>query len=68
MSSDQPLHRKFNGHLGRLSKEQETSLEKFKFSLEKAGLYTPAQSPNKASHDDATVLCVLTIATSGERF
>lgn len=56
MSSDQPLHRKFNGHLGRLSKDQEQSLDNFKSSLEKAGLYIPATETTKASHDDATVL------------
>lgn len=52
------LQLSFKGHLGRLTPEQEAALKTFKDNLEKAGLYTPATETAKASHDDATVLCV----------
>ncbi|KAH8114662.1 CRAL/TRIO domain-containing protein [Phellopilus nigrolimitatus] len=56
--SNKPLHvgRSFNGHLGRLSAEQEATLAEFKENLAKADLYTPVTEGSKASHDDATVL------------
>ena len=44
------------GHLGNLTTEQEKSLETFKESLAKAGLYTPAIDGQDASHDDPTLL------------
>lgn len=48
--------RSFNGHLGRLSPQQEEALATFKLNLEKAGLYKPATDHAKASHDDCTIL------------
>lgn len=54
--SDLYTHRTFNGHLGRLSAEQEKALDTFKTNLEEAGLYKPATDSEKASHDDATIL------------
>ncbi|KIM42946.1 hypothetical protein M413DRAFT_392210 [Hebeloma cylindrosporum] len=44
------------GHLGNLTPEQEKSLETFKESITKAGLYTPAIGVQDASHDDPTLL------------
>jgi len=52
ISHFQPLE----GHLGNLSTAQEKSLEAFKESLTKAGLYSPAIDGQDASHDDPTLL------------
>jgi hypothetical protein len=52
ISHSQPLA----GHLGNLTPEQEQSLEAFKASLAKVGLYTPAIESRNASHDDPTLL------------
>jgi len=54
--STESLSKKFKGHLGRLTPEQETALSTFKANLEKAKLYSPATETSKASHDDETLL------------
>lgn len=47
------------GHLGNLTPEQEQALETFRQELTTAGLYTPTSEGSNASHDDATLLCVI---------
>lgn len=47
------------GHLGYLTGSQEKSLESFKQSLHKTGLYDPnVDGSGRPSHDDTTLLCV----------
>lgn len=45
-----------NGHLGRLTEDQEQALQTFKETLTTAGLYTPPTEGSPGSHNDATLL------------
>ena len=57
----------FAGHLGNLTLEQEKSLEAFKESLAKAGLYSSAIDGQDASHNDPTLLWVTKLAKTKMR-
>ncbi|KAL6722044.1 hypothetical protein ACLMJK_001149 [Lecanora helva] len=47
---------RLKGHLGHLTKEEDTALEEFKALSIKAGFYTPETEKTKASHDDGTLI------------
>ena len=47
-----------HGHLGHLNVDEEDALRNFKLFLQEKGLYTPG---NPASHDDPTLLYVLSV-------
>ena len=47
---------RLRGHLGHLTKEEETALQNFKELSSKAGFYTPETEKHKASHDDGTLM------------
>ncbi|GAA5889158.1 hypothetical protein JCM16303_006410, partial [Sporobolomyces ruberrimus] len=48
--------RQLTGHLGHLTKEQETTLKEFQIKLKEGGYYSPAEGNNEASHDDVTLV------------
>ena len=47
---------RLRGHVGHLTKEEESSFEEFKRLCVKAGFYNPATIDQKASHDDGTLM------------
>lgn len=47
---------RLKGHLGHLTKEEESSFEEFKKLSIKDSLYIPATAETKASHDDGTLI------------
>ena len=47
---------RLKGHLGHLTKEEESALEEFKKLCIKEALYTPPTVDTKASHDDGTLM------------
>ena len=47
---------RLKGHLGHLTKEEESAFEAFKNLSIKEGFYTPATAETKASHDDGTLM------------
>ena len=49
---------RLKGHLGYLTKEEESAFEEFKKLCLKEGLYRPAIAEAKASHDDGTLMYV----------
>ena len=44
------------GHIGHLTAQEESALTEFKGLGEKAGLFQPATSETRASHDDGTLM------------
>lgn len=47
---------RLKGHLGHLTKQEESAFEQFKNLCAKEGYYTPASLDQKASHDDGTLM------------
>ena len=47
---------RLRGHVGHLTKEEESAFEEFKKLCIKEGFYTPATADHKASHDDGTLM------------
>ena len=47
---------RLRGHIGHLTKQEETAFAEFKSICAKEGLYQPARPGSKPSHDDATLM------------
>lgn len=53
---------RLKGHVGHLTREEESAFDEFRKLAAKQGFYTPAADDKKASHDDGTL--VYAVATS----